>query len=214
MRPEYVAALADLAPYAVAIALFRAEGRRVEVLLRQPDWMRPEGHWMLPEFELEPGQTITGCAENGVRMLTGIKAVSATNFETRIRGASPLGGVVSTCFACVPKKSNLRSASGARHRWAPVDSLPTLLANYDRSIEEALKALSYSPKDVAVLVSSPEFTIAELRDGLNEVRRLASVKGQVDIRNLRRQLDGSDWMNETGRMSSGAHRPAKLYVVQ
>lgn len=214
MRPEYAAELAALPSYAVATVVFKADADRLEVLVRQPRWMRTEGNWMLPEFELERGETIESCAARGIAALTDTRLVKATNFETRVRGSTPLGGVVSTCFASVPRKSDIKRTLGTSHYWASVERLPYLIADYDSSVAAALKLLAYSPRDVAVLISTPEFTIAELCDGLNEVRRMAGIKAKADIRNLRRQLDGAEWMSDTGRMSSGAHRPAKLYTVQ
>ena len=89
-----------------------------------------------------------------------------------------------------------------------------MLGNYPKAIDAAVQIVAASPRDVANLVANDDFTIAELREGMNEVRRMAGIEGELDVRNFRRRVEEAEWLKDTGRVSSGAaFRPAKLYRV-
>ncbi|RYD73136.1 MAG: hypothetical protein EOP84_22010 [Verrucomicrobiaceae bacterium] len=51
-----------------------------------------------------------------------------------------------------------------------------------------------------------EFTLTQVQEATELV-----VGGELDKRHFRKQIQESDWFEETGSMSGGAHRPAKLY---
>jgi len=50
------------------------------------------------------------------------------------------------------------------------------------------------------------FTLSQVQEATETV-----MGSPVDKRHFRRQMLESDWLEETGAMSGGAHRPAKLY---
>jgi len=215
MDDRFLRGLTHAPAFGVAVAVFKIEDAQLCVLIDQPKWLSfaPWSLFTLPEAALEAGETIDACAVRLTKSLAKVQRPSPATVETRARGGKPaMNGAVTICYACVPRV--IRWNVGESHRgWAPVTSLPRMIADYDVSVTHALATLARSPRDVATLIENPDFTLAELQAAMNDVRKLAGVKGLVDIRNLRRQLAGASWLLETGRMSSGAHRPAKLYRV-
>lgn len=65
-----------------------------------------------------------------------------------------------------------------------------------------------------------EFKLSDLQSAAELVRLtlLPSTSNQrpevLDTRNFRRQISEADWLEETGTVSRGAHRPAKLYRLK
>jgi len=69
-------------------------------------------------------------------------------------------------------------------------------------------AYSLTSPPMAPFVLSPEFTLSELQQAFEVV------SGEpMDKRHFRRQVVTAKWLKETGNMTSGAHRPAKLYSL-
>ncbi|MGB9022440.1 MAG: hypothetical protein WCC94_03280 [Candidatus Bathyarchaeia archaeon] len=171
--------------------------------------------WTLPECELSRGDSMEICAERlaGALVLGG-RPVNPVSVLTASRGKK-MPGVTAVHLVSAPRDSECRTSGGeAQVYWADVQHLPTMLGAYESHISTALTQLSRSPRDVAILIQSPYFTITELREAMDVIRGLVGVDRPIDKRNFRRQLDQVDWLFDTGRMSNNvAFRPAKLYQV-
>lgn len=208
--------LESLTLFAVGLTLFRTEGRTLQVLLCQPDWLVEWGDWLLPETTLEPEEEIPECADRLAATLVDRRPSHSVQMGTYTRGKIALGAIT-ICYSCVRPDASVSHIRGYRYRWCDVEHIPfsPVFRDLEDAVASAVLALSDDAKRVAMLISKPYFTIAELQRALNEVRRIAGRQGQMDIRNLRRSLDAADWLVETSDVrSEGAHRPSKLFAVR
>jgi len=214
MDKQLEAALNALPAFTVAVTIFQVKDRRLLVLLKQPMWLKDIQMWMLPDAAyLQGGESLEHCASGVVAAQTG-KTSKPTGVATKPRGKL-LPGVVSVFYACIPSHDGtLPDRNDLRFRWWDVAGLPDLAGDDRDFIQEALRMLAKSPSDVARLAKDV-FTIAELQRDIEEIRHIAGIDKPVQKRTLRRQLDVADWLEDTGRFSSGNRfRPAKLYRVK
>ena len=209
--------LANLPGFAVGLILFRTEGRHLQVLLSQPEWLRTwSDEWLLPETTLEAEESISECADRLAASLSIQRPSPSTQLGTYTRGKLVVGALA-TCYACVPHDASIRRSPGAAYRWVGVEGLRSarIFRDLALSVYAAIDALADDLQNVAKLISKPFFTVVELQQALNELRRLVGRAGQVDVRNLRRTLNDADWlMDTTDIRSDGAHRPSKLFMVK
>lgn len=214
--PKTAKGLTELPLFSVGLAAFRNEGRSLEVLLCQPSWLNSLDEWLLPETALASEETISQSADRLAKAMLEGHVSRAVQQQTYVRGTVVVGAL-SVCYVAVRSDSNVRRARDVQYEWWHVGHIPYSRAFEDlsRSVATAVAALSDDIRAVALLISRPHFTMVELQRALNELRRLAGRQGQMDIRNLRRLLDGADWLQETSQVrSDGAFRPSRLFSVK
>lgn len=206
-------------PYAVAMAIFKLSHRdrhrpMLQVLLSKPKWIERYGEWVLPETELLPSESIDQAGARLVRRLTGVEDIEVSSVGTQPRG-KVLPGVVSICLCTVSRLAERRFDAEEESEWFDVEHPPRLGGHYGEAIKAALAQLTKNIKDVARLVATPMFTVAEVHQGLTSLHKMAGLEEPIDIRHLRRIFEKADWLEPTGVTSkAGAFRPSRLYRMQ
>ncbi len=216
MDEKTIKGLKSLPLFAVGLAVFRTEGRSLQVLLCQPDWLNSLREWILPEATLVEDETIVESASRFAATVVDGHHSPAVQMQTYARGKGVLGALT-VCYVSVPPSVFHRGRKGFSYVWCDVEHLSysRVFHDLDRALKEAIEDLSDNLPAIALLISRPFFTVVELQRAVNEVRRIAGRQGQMDIRNLRRMLDGAEWLIETTEVrSDGAFRPSKLYKVK
>jgi len=203
--------LAELPAFSIGVIIFFANGTSILHYTSTPKWMRDVEKTNLPEFPLIAGESIEESVAIKIREIFEFENPDVRILETRPRGDGA-NGVVTVCYTSVPNNRYPTGAYASTFGEQSIYSRQRLSFGYGHSIDSALFFLANNPQQVASLVGTPYFTINELCRGLNYVRDVAGIKARVDIRNLRRQVEGANWLRDSGRLGSGAHRPAKLYL--
>ncbi len=190
----------------VLTALFRIQGRGLQVLLRAA----AAATWQLPFAALEAERSLEACAlsalpDPGERTLY-LEQLYTYGDPDR----SAAGRLISVVyFALLAADAALGAPpEGARFAWFPVDKLPPLIDDHADIVAYALRRLRYKLEYTAVgFELLPEaFTLSELQ------RTYEIVLGeQLDKRNFRRRILDAGIIEPTGQMRGGAGRPARLY---
>lgn len=95
--------------------------------------------------------------------------------------------------------------------WWPVETLPELAFDHQQLIQDALQRLQQKAlySVIAGYALDKEFTLPELQ-ALHE----AILQKPLQKRSFRRRIEQADLIEETGKMKSEGHRPAKLYRLK
>jgi 8-oxo-dGTP diphosphatase len=107
------------------------------------------------------------------------------------------------------QKLQLRAETDAADvRWWSTDSLPPLAFDHGAILAYALKRLRWKMEWTAVAFEllPPEFSLSHLQQVYERV-----LNEELDKRNFRRKILALEILEETGELSRGGHRPARLY---
>lgn len=110
-----------------------------------------------------------------------------------------------TCFLlCAPVSAVAQSLR--EHSLVDTSALESLGIIYRDQLALALRTVLDGRTPFIPHMLDGAFTLSQLQSATEAV-----IGSPLDKRHFRRELFESDWLEETGEMSGGAHRPAKLY---
>jgi 8-oxo-dGTP diphosphatase len=197
---------------ATDIAVFTLRNHALDLLLIRRGAEPFKGLWALPGGFLGEGETLDQCAARELREETGLAHAylrQFANFSAPSR--DPRERVISVAYlALVPDDGNEPQADTDADEagWFPVDSLPELAFDHDVITGEAIRCLRslLETTPISLSLMPTEFSLSDLQQ-VHE-----AILGQaLDKRNFRKKVIASGTIAETGNMSRGAHRPARLY---
>lgn len=171
------------------------------------------GIWAFPGGLVRREESLDSAAERELYEKTGVEQLYLEQLYTFGKKArDPSCWTISVAyFALVPSPGGPPSLGNkyADIAWVAVHNLPNLAYDHNAVAEYALTRLqaklSYS--DIAYSLLPPEFTIAELQKVYEII-----LDRQLDRRNFRRKIIGSQLVQTTRGIRRGSHRPAQLYA--
>lgn len=172
------------------------------------------GQWALPGGFVDIEEDLESAALRELEEETGVKDVFIEQLYTF--GAperDPRGRVISVAyFALVNLEQHpVRAADDARHvQWFNVDQLPTLAFDHQTIFGVALDRLRakvrYQPIGFELLPTA--FTLTQLQ---KLYENILGIHSGINKRNFRTRILKMGVLEEAGRQTGVAHRPAKLY---
>ena len=199
---------------ATDIVVFTLIDDRLQLVLIKRGVEPFAGCWALPGGFLREDEDLDRCAQRELQEETGLKEQYLqhfANFSAPLR--DPRERVVSVAYFALISSTDVQLDAGtyaAEAQWFPVDDLPGLAFDHDiivRSAIEALRERVEAEAETVLALLRNEFTLTAMQD-VSEV-----ILGQsLDKRNFRRKVLSEQKVKETGGVSTGSHRPAKLYT--
>lgn len=199
----------------VDIVVFGYAGKgRLNVLLIQRGGEPYKGHWALPGGFVEMDEELETSALRELEEETGVKNLFLEQLYTFGKPSrDPRGRVISVAYyALVNLQDHPPSpASDAdRAEWFALDELPTDLAFDHADILEIAhqrlhNKVRYQPIGFELLPEA--FTLAELQTLYETILGVEA----LNKRNFRTRIKDMDILEEAGKQTGVAHRPAMLY---
>lgn len=195
----------------VDVVIFTIKEGRLHVLLNKRANEPFRGEWALPGGFLWEKETTVEAANRILKQKTEVKDVYLEQLFTFDEiGRDPRGQILTVAyFALVPfemiamgKNQNFESKA------YPVTEAPKLAFDHSKILKYALKRLRSKLEytNVAYSILPSKFTLTELQ------KTYEIILGELqDKRNFRRKYENMGLLEKTEAMSTGAHRPAKLY---
>lgn len=187
----------------------------LRVLLVQRDNDPFAGAWAIPGGFVEMDEDLYDAALRELEEETGVREVYFEQLYTfGAPGRDPRTRVITVAYFALISADETRSLSirassdAADTRWWSMYELPTLAFDHDRILAYALQRLRWKLEWTALgfLLLPEEFTLSELQRVYERV-----LNEKLDKRNFRRKFLELGILEETGHMSKGDHRPARLY---
>lgn len=169
--------------------------------------------WALPGGPLEPAQDLVDSARGTLQRTTGLEPAHLEQlYSFGGLDRSPDRVVSIVYWALVQPDEDARAIDGENVEWFVADEVPPLAFDHDAIVTYALDRLrakiTYS--DIALAFTGEEFTLAQLREVHEAVRRV-----RLDPANFRRQALADPRITATGRHVTGtSHRPPALYRLE
>ncbi len=190
----------------ILTALFRIQGRSLQVLLRAAVGRS----WQLPFANLEEGRSLEACALSALPDPGECALYLEQLYTYGDPDRSSQGQLISIVYFALLAADALlgEPPDRARFAWFAIEDLPPLIDDHADIVSYALRRLRYKLEYTAVgFELLPEmFTLSELQ------RTYEIVLGeQLDKRNFRRRILEAGIIEPTGQMRSGTGRPARLY---
>jgi 8-oxo-dGTP diphosphatase len=218
---------------ATDIAVFALDAGRLNVLTIRRGSEPYSGKLALPGgFIQVDKETVEQCAERELQEETGVGRAPLIQFGIYSEPKrDPREHVVSVAYlACVrmDEASPMGSSDAASAQWSVVSELLERSAkrrimafDHDKILCDGVLALARSleAKPLVASMLPRKFTLSQLQEATEIVLENAALAGMpnaqtaLDKRNFRRRLAETGWLTETEEMSSGAHRPARLYML-
>lgn len=198
----------------VDIVVFGYAGKgRLNVLLIKRGGEPYKGHWALPGGFVEMDEEIEASAFRELEEETGVKDIFLEQLYTFGKpGRDPRGRVISVAYyALVNLQDHPPSpASDAeKAEWFSMDELPELAFDHADILATARQRLynkvRYEPIGFELLPE--EFTLAELQTLYETILEVE----ELNKRNFRTRIKDMDILEEAGKQTGVAHRPAILY---
>lgn len=199
----------------VDIALFAFMQDELQVLLVQRAGTPFHGDWALPGGFVEIDEDIGAAALRELEEETGVRDVYLEQLYTfGDPKRDPRSRVITVAHfallsAAQAQRLTIQAASDAGDaRWWSIYDLPPLAFDHERILAYALQRLRWKLEWTALgfLLLPEEFTFSELQRVYERV-----LNERLDKRNFRRKFRSLGILEETGRLSRGDHRPARLY---
>ncbi|MDP3492586.1 MAG: NUDIX domain-containing protein [Hyphomonadaceae bacterium] len=171
-----------------------------------------EGSWALPGGFLAPDEDLDSCAHRELKEETGVDAellFHFANFSAPDR--DPRQRVVSIAYLALLRFDLITLKAGsdaADARWFPLASLPNLAFDHREIVDVAVRTLRERLGDLAILFAllPQSFTLTAMQDAYDAV-----AGAPIDKRNFRKVVFDAGLVEDTGELSRGRHRPARLY---
>jgi len=172
-----------------------------------------KGMWALPGGFVGPDEDLDACAKRELHEETAVDApflLHFANFSAPDR--DPRERVISVAYLALLRSDLVVPNAGsdaAAVRWFGTDELPPLAFDHARIIEAAVGSLRARLDDGEMIFRLlPErFTLSELQAAYEAV-----AGKRTDKRNFRNKMSGLRLVRETGEMTRGPHRPARIFV--
>lgn len=199
----------------VDIVLFAFFEQELQVLLVQRKGEPFAGHWALPGGFVGMEEDLYDGALRELQEETGVSDVYLEQLYTF--GAperDPRTRVITVAYFALLSADQataliLRASTDAADaRWWSMYQLPRLAFDHDRILHYALQRLRWKLEwtGLGFHLLPAEFTLSELQRVYERV-----LNQQLDKRNFRRKFLELGILEETGNLSTGDHRPARLY---
>jgi 8-oxo-dGTP diphosphatase len=196
------------------IAVFTLREGRLCVLLIERAEEPYAGAWALPGGFLRMDETLDACARRELMEETGVEASILFPFANYSEpDRDPRERVISAAYlALMPfdSMSPRADSDAAAVQWAHLDDLPQLAFDHADIVDGAQKALRSRCEAFEILFGllPAKFTLSAFQAAYE------AVMGEpADRRNLHKAVLASGLVSETGEMSQGRHRPARLFCA-
>ncbi|MFN9807996.1 MAG: NUDIX hydrolase, partial [Betaproteobacteria bacterium] len=172
------------------------------------------GAWALPGGFLRMDETLDACARRELMEETGVEASVLFPFANYSEpDRDPRERVISAAYlALMPfdQMSPRADSDAAAVQWAHLDDLPQLAFDHADIVDGAQKALRSRCEAFEILFGllPAKFTLSAFQGAYEAVMGEAA-----DRRNLHKAVLASGLVSETGEMSQGRHRPARLFCA-
>lgn len=185
----------------------------LKVLLIQRGHDPFEGQWALPGGFVDMDEDLRDAALRELEEETGVKDVFIEQlFTFGTPGRDPRGRVVSVAYYALVnlEEHPVQASSDARNvEWYDVTQLPKLAFDHDEIMKKAISRLRakmrYQPLGFELLPA--QFTLPQLQQLYETV---LGVK-EINKRNFRTKILKMGILEEVGKQTNVAHRPATLY---
>lgn len=185
----------------------------LKVLLIQRGHDPFEGQWALPGGFVDMEEDLEAAALRELEEETGVKDVYIEQLYTfGAPGRDPRGRVVSVAYYALVNLEDhpVQANSDARNvEWYDVTDLPKLAFDHDDIMDTAIKRLRakmrYQPLGFELLPE--QFTLPQLQQLYETVLGVA----EINKRNFRTKILKMGILEEVGKQTNVAHRPATLY---
>jgi hypothetical protein len=189
----------------VELVVFAVESGRIKILL-EPDEDRP-GYRRLPWREWDGEEDFVHCVGLLADEVAPDRQMEPV-FSHYFSMPTPRRGLAMTfLLSASPRGIVGGSRSAELADFAQPENLSHVYLTVLATALDRIRDLSDGTPLVAHMLDE-EFTLTALQEATE-----ALMGGVLDKRHFRRQLQEMSWLEETGNMSGGAHRPAKLYRV-
>lgn len=197
----------------VDIVVFTVRQRELQVLLIKRDIEPYKNKWALPGGFVRMHETLEEAARRELAEETGVGDVYLEQLYTfGDIGRDPRMRVITVAYYALIPSDEIKlhaSTDASDARWHAIDKRPRLAFDHDRIVEYALdrmrNKIMYVP--IAFQLLPHTFTLTELQNVYEVI-----LHTELDKRNFRKKILGSDLLKPTRQMSQGAaHRPAALY---
>lgn len=188
-------------------------GRQLKLLLIERGGEPFRGHWALPGGFVDMDEDLETAALRELEEETGVRDLFVEQLYTY--GAvdrDPRGRVISVAhYALVNLQDHpaVAASDATRAEWFPLDDLPELAFDHARIIDMATQRLRgkvrYQPIGFELLPE--EFTLGQLQQLYETVLNVEA----FNKRNFRTRILRTGILEEVGRQTNVAHRPAVLY---
>lgn len=199
----------------VDIILFTFHNEQLKVLLIQRSHEPFAQKWALPGGFVDMDEDLPDAAMRELEEETGVTDVYLEQlFTFGEPNRDPRTRVITIAYFALlssdqMNRQQLRASSDATDaRWWNIYAMPELAFDHERILQYALQRLRWKLEWTALgfLLLPEEFTLTELQKVYETV-----LNEKLDKRNFRRKILSSDLLEESGNISKGDHRPAKLY---
>ena len=194
------------------IAVFTLREGRLCILLIERAEEPYAGAWALPGGFLRMDETLDACARRELMEETGVEASVLFPFANYSEpDRDPRERVISAAYlALMPfdQMSPRADSDAAAVQWAHLDDLPQLAFDHADIVDGAQKALRSRCEAFEILFGllPAKFTLSAFQAAYE------AVMGEpADRRNLHKAVLASGLVSETGEISRGRHRPARLF---
>ncbi len=199
----------------VDVVLFAFADDDLKVLLIERGAPPFEGQWALPGGFVRMDEDVDAAALRELREETGIAGLYLEQLYTF--GAperDPRARVISVAHFALASGAELAAntvqaaTDAADASWWSIYSLPPLAFDHERILAYALQRLRWKLEWTALgfLLLPEEFTLSALQRVYERV-----LDEKLDKRNFRRKFLDLGILEESGNLSTGEHRPARLY---
>lgn len=189
-------------------------GKQLKMLLIQRGSDPHKGSWALPGGFVDMDENLETAALRELEEETGVKDLYVEQLFTFGQpGRDPRGRVISVAYFSLVNLQDhpaVAASDAAKAEWFPLDDLPELAFDHSDIIATANNRLAakvrYQPIGFELLPD--EFTLGQLQQLYETV---LNVKEGFNKRNFRTRILRTGILEEVGRQTNVAHRPAVLY---
>lgn len=189
-------------------------GKQLKMLLIQRGSDPYKGSWALPGGFVDMDENLETAALRELEEETGVKDLYVEQLFTFGQpGRDPRGRVISVAYFSLVNLQDhpaVAASDAAKAEWFPLDDLPELAFDHSDIIATANNRLAakvrYQPIGFELLPD--EFTLGQLQQLYETV---LNVKEGFNKRNFRTRILRTGILEEVGRQTNVAHRPAVLY---
>lgn len=189
-------------------------GKQLKMLLIQRGSPPHKGSWALPGGFVDMDENLETAALRELEEETGVKDLFVEQlFTFGNPGRDPRGRVISVAYFSLVNLQDhpaVAASDAAKAEWFSLDELPDLAFDHSDIIATANNRLAakvrYQPIGFELLPD--EFTLGQLQQLYETV---LNVKEGFNKRNFRTRILRTGILEEVGRQTNVAHRPAVLY---